>query len=128
MKRPNFISKDIGNVLIKGSCKEVSGGYDITAGGQDIWDQENGGYSKAIYPNDATSLPPEFPVNFPSTWVRLKRNDNIFTGFYSCDGKSWKEYGSCSIEMNKKLYLGLAVTSHNSNESAICKFRDISII
>jgi len=199
MQKLNFIGKDIGNVLKLGSTEKVTGGYDIIASGEDIWEKsdafhfayteqtgdfdliaqieslseahlytkaglmaresteydskhvfilvfpdnsprnnnnggyefqfrdEKGGSSEAIYPSDFVSLPPKFPVNFPNTWVRLKRNHNEFTAFYSCDGTHWKEYAKHSLEMNSKLCVGLALTSHNNNETTVCKFRNISI-
>jgi len=35
-----------------------------------------------------------FPVSFPDSWIRLKRDGNKFTGYTGTDGKSWKEYTS----------------------------------
>lgn len=98
--------------------------------------KNNGGYEfqyraakagemKAIYPASATGTP-EFPVNYPNTWIRLKRTGNVFTGFYSPDGKSWKVYTTFTLELSKKVYLGLAVTSHNTKETATAVFKDIS--
>ncbi|MEI7831348.1 MAG: hypothetical protein WCI31_16330 [Prolixibacteraceae bacterium] len=99
--------------------------------------KNNGGYEfqyraakagemKAIYPASATGAP-EFPANYPNTWIRLKRSGNIFTGFYSPDGKTWKVYTTYTLELSKKVYLGFAVTSHNTKETATALFRDISI-
>ncbi len=99
--------------------------------------KNNGGYEfqyraakagemKAIYPAKADGAP-EFPVNYPNTWIRLKRSGNEFTGFYSTDGKTWKEYTKYTLELPKKVYLGLAVTSHNTKESATAVFKDISL-
>lgn len=98
--------------------------------------KNNGGYEfqyraakagemKAIYPASATGTP-EFPVNYPNTWIRLKRTANVFTGFFSADGKSWKQYTSYTLELPKKIYLGLAVTSHNTKETSTAVFRDLS--
>jgi hypothetical protein len=80
---------------------------------------------KAIYPKSATGTP-EFPVKFPNTWIRLQRIGNDFTGFYSTDGKIWKIYTTYKMELPAKLYLGLAVTSHNPVHAASAKFRNIS--
>jgi hypothetical protein len=96
----------------------------------------NGGYEfqyraakdslmKAIYPKSATGTP-EFPVKFPNTWVRLQRAGNEFTGYYSTDGKTWKIYTTYKLELPQKIYLGLAVTSHNPVHAASVKFRNIS--
>ena len=88
---------------------------------------EQSGEMKAIYPESSVGEP-EFPVNYPNTWIRLKRVGKEFTGFYSPDGKTWKKYASYSMELSKKLYLGLAVTSHNSEKIATANFRNISMI
>jgi hypothetical protein len=100
--------------------------------------KNNGGYEfqyrlakagemKAIYPAKAEGAP-EFPANYPNTWIRLKRTGNVFTGFVSMDGKTWKTYTTFTLELPKKVYLGLAVTSHNTKESATAVFRDVTLI
>ena len=88
---------------------------------------EKAGEMKAIYPASSVGTPP-FPVSYPNTWIRLKRSGNEFTGFCSTDGKTWKIYTNFKLDLSKKIYLGLAVTSHNVKESvkAVCK--DISMI
>jgi hypothetical protein len=80
---------------------------------------------KAIYPKSATGTP-EFPVRFPNTWIRLQRVGNDFTGYYSTDGKTWKVYTTYKLMLPSKIYLGLAVTSHNPVHAASAKFRNIS--
>lgn len=80
---------------------------------------------KAIYPKSATGTP-EFPVRFPNTWIRLQRVGNDFTGYYSTDGKTWKVYTTYKLMLPTKIYLGLAVTSHNPVHAASVKFRNIS--
>jgi hypothetical protein len=80
---------------------------------------------KAIYPKSATGNP-EFPVKYPNTWIRLQRVGNDFTGYYSTDGKTWKTYTTYKLELPAKIYLGLAVTSHNPAHAVSAKFRNIS--
>jgi regulation of enolase protein 1 (concanavalin A-like superfamily) len=80
---------------------------------------------KAIYPKSSTGTP-EFPVNYPNTWIRLQRSGNNFTGFYSTDGKTWKVYTTFIMELPAKVYLGMAVTSHNPVHGVTAKFRNIS--
>jgi len=98
-----------------------NGGYEFQ------YRAEHDGGMKAIYPASAEGTP-EFPVNYPNTWIRLKRSGNEFTGFYSSDGKTWKAYATFNLELSQKIYLGLAVTSHNVKESATAVFKDISEI
>ena len=96
-----------------------NGGYEFQ------FRKEKAGEMKAIYPAKFDGVP-EFPVNYPNTWIRLKRVGNDFIGFFSADGKAWKPFTSFNMEISKKLYLGLAVTSHNTNGTATAVFRNIS--
>jgi hypothetical protein len=195
----SFKYADIGNPAIKGIVNVEKDGFNITAGGADIWgvkdefsftyvertgdfdlisriesltaanlytkaglmarenlragcrhiyfqvfsdnslrNKNNGGFEfqyrqvkdslmKAIYPKSFT-LTPEFPVSFPNTWIRLQRIKNDFTGYFSTDGKAWKPYTTFTMELPAKIYLGLAVTSHNTDKSSTAKFRDIAEI
>jgi len=87
---------------------------------------EKGGKMLAIYPAKAEGIA-EFPVNFPNTWIRLKRTGDEFTGYCSADGKTWKPYTTLTLTLAKKIYLGIAVTSHNTKEGATSVFRDITL-
>jgi regulation of enolase protein 1 (concanavalin A-like superfamily) len=98
-----------------------NGGYEFQ------YRQVKAGEMKAIYPAKFDGIP-EFPVNYPNTWIRLKRAGNNFTGFYSTDGMTWKIYTIFTMEISKKIFLGLAVTSHNTKESATAKFQNISFL
>lgn len=83
-----------------------------------------GGEMKAIYPKSAVGAP-EFPVAYPNTWIRLQRVKNDFTGYYSADGVTWKPFTTFTLELPSKIYLGFAVTSHNTSHNASAKFRNI---
>jgi hypothetical protein len=83
-----------------------------------------GGEMKAIYPARAEGTP-EFPVSYPNTWIRLQRSGDVFTGYYSLDGKSWKLYTTYTLKLPEKLYLGLAVTSHDAAKSTTAVFKDL---
>ncbi len=85
------------------------------------------GEMKAIYPAKSEGEP-EFPVTYPNTWIRLKRVGNEFTGFCSQDGQTWKKYTTFTMPLATKVYLGLAVTSHNTKETATAVFRNIALI
>lgn len=99
--------------------------------------KNNGGYEfqyrkvkagemKAIYPTRFEGTP-EFPVNYPNTWIRLKRSGDEFSGYYSTDGKTWKVYSAFTMKLAKKIYLGLAVTSHDTGKTAVASFKSIAI-
>jgi hypothetical protein len=96
-----------------------NGGYEFQ------YRQEKDSLMKAIYPKSYEGTP-EFPVEYPNTWIRLQRVKNEFTGYYSADGKTWKVYTTYTLELPPKIYLGLAVTSHNPNHTASAKFRNIA--
>jgi hypothetical protein len=87
---------------------------------------ERAGEMKAIYPERVEGNP-EFPVNFPNTWIRLKREGNLFTGFTSLDGTTWKKYTAFTIDLPEGVYVGLAVTSHNTNAVAKVVFSEVKI-
>ncbi len=203
MKKPvppgNFRISTIGNPTPKGKVVTKGNGFDITAGGADIWgtkdeftfvyientgdfdiaariegltaanlytkaglmaredltascrhiyfqvfpdnrarNHNNGGYEfqyrqqkdgemKAIYPANAEGTP-EFPVSYPNTWIRLQRTGDTFTGYFSTDGINWKVYTTHRLDLPSKVWLGLAVTSHNTSETTTAQFRDISEI
>jgi hypothetical protein len=102
------------------SRNKNNGGYEFQ------YRQQKGGEMKAIYPPKADGTP-DFPVNYPGTWIRLERKGNEFSGSWSTDGKTWKLYTTFTLELPEKVFLGLAVTSHNRNESATAVFKDVSI-
>lgn len=90
--------------------------------------EEAGGESVAIYPDDYTTEPPEFPVRYPNTWLRLKRSGDDFTAFYSTDGQSWKMYTQFSMKLPKEILLGIAVTSHEQDAATTAVLSDISLV
>jgi len=98
-----------------------NGGYEFQ------YRQTKAGEMKAVYPAKIDAAP-EFPVNYPNTWLRLKRAGNEFTGYYSADGKAWKVYTTYTMDLSEKVFLGLAVTSHNASESTTAVFKDISTL
>ena len=75
----------------------------------------HGAEMKAIYPDLKTSGN-QFDVAFPNTWIRLKRQGDVFESYFSNDDKIWSLYSSFTLNMPRKLLVGLAVTAHNSND------------
>jgi hypothetical protein len=69
-----------------------------------------------------------FPVNYPYTWLRLKRAGNNFTGFASLDGAQWSQLGAAAIVLPQSIYVGFAVSSRNTNTLATAAFRDFSVV
>jgi len=67
-----------------------------------------------------------FPASFPSQWLRLQRAGDLFTGFASQDGANWTTLGFVSVALSNRLYLGFAVSSHNTNQTATAQFHQFS--
>src|SRR6185369_343050 len=47
---------------------------------------------------------------FAPYWVRVVRSGNVFTGYTSADGVTWRQEGSTSFAMASTVYVGLAVS------------------
>ena len=81
-----------------------------------------GGGMKAIYP-DSLTAGNKFDVDYPNTWIRMKRSGDIFTTLISKDNKTWNEYTSFTLKLPNELYVGLVITSHDSGKFATAKFK-----
>jgi fibronectin type 3 domain-containing protein len=61
-------------------------------------------------------------------WVRLTRNGNVFSGYYSADGVTWTQIGgNITITMSANPLVGLAVTAHNSSHLCTSTFDNVSV-
>jgi Lamin Tail Domain/CotH kinase protein len=69
-----------------------------------------------------------FPVNYPDTWLRLKRSGNTFTGFAGFDGKNWTQLGSTTLALPSTIYFGFVASSHNTNTLTAATFRDLTTV
>ena len=67
-----------------------------------------------------------FPPNYPDTWIRLQRVDNLFTGFASRDGQHWMKLGSSAVGVPSTVYLGMALAARSTNTVASAQFREFS--
>ena len=76
--------------------------------------------------NGAAALSGSFPVNYPNTWLRLRRAGNQFTGYAGFDGENWTSLGSTTIAMPATVSLGFATSSHNTNQTTTAAFRDFA--
>ncbi|HEX5221186.1 MAG TPA: lamin tail domain-containing protein [Verrucomicrobiae bacterium] len=65
-----------------------------------------------------------FPVNYPDTWLRLRRTGNVFDGFASLDGQTWEFLGSSSIGMSNIVQVGLALAAGKTSTSTTAQFRN----
>ena len=60
-------------------------------------------------------------------WVRLLRQGSMFVAYESPDGQTWKEIGSQSIAMAATVYVGLAVTSHNTTALTTASISGVTV-
>ena len=64
-------------------------------------------------------------------WVKLERDvSGNFTAFHSTDGSTWVQVGDAApqnIQMSASVYIGLAVTSHNTDATCEAQFSNVSI-
>ncbi|MCI0540109.1 MAG: lamin tail domain-containing protein, partial [Verrucomicrobiales bacterium] len=65
------------------------------------------------------------PVNYPNTWLRLRRERHLFSGFASFDGQTWSSLGAVTLVITNRLFFGLAVTSRSTNQTARAEFREL---
>ncbi len=61
-------------------------------------------------------------------WLRLVRSGSTLTGYSSPDGVNWTETGAETISMNTDVYVGLALTSHDTAAAATAVFSNVSVV
>jgi hypothetical protein len=59
-------------------------------------------------------------------WVRLVRSGNTFTGYRSSNGTTWTQQGTMTNSMGSTVYVGLALTSHNSSSLCTALFDNVA--
>jgi len=60
-------------------------------------------------------------------WVRLERTaGGLVRAYYSPDGATWERFNLIQIRMDMPAYVGLAVTSHNTDLTCEAKFSNVS--
>ena len=60
-------------------------------------------------------------------WVKLVRSGDTFTGYVSADGQNWRRVDSVTIPMEKKIYVGLALSAHNNSALNSSLFDNVSV-
>ncbi len=65
--------------------------------------------------------------SFPE-WLRIVRNGNSFSGYYSDDGVSWTLYQNVSVPMSSPVEVGMFVTSHDDSNVASATFDNVSVV
>ena len=60
-------------------------------------------------------------------WVKLVRHGDIFDAYQSSDGSNWILFGTDTINMQKKIAIGMVVTAHTNADISEATFGNISI-
>ena len=63
----------------------------------------------------------------PPSWLRLARAGNTVTASVSADGTTWRTVGSTTVSMGTSVYVGLAVTSHNTSLRNTATFDSVTV-
>jgi hypothetical protein len=61
-------------------------------------------------------------------WLMLSRTGNVFTGYESTDGDTWRKIGSVELALPATLEAGLAVTSHRNGTLATGTFDHLEVV
>ena len=60
-------------------------------------------------------------------WVKLERTaGGLVRGYYSEDGATWERFDLIQVRMDMPAYIGLALTSHNTDLTCEAKFSNMS--
>lgn len=61
-------------------------------------------------------------ITYPSAYVRLTRQGNVFTGYSSPDGVNWTATGSVTLSLANMIYLGMAVSAESTSSTISAEF------
>jgi hypothetical protein len=76
--------------------------------------------------NAAAQSSGTFPVDYPNTWLRLRRGGTNFDGFASLDGQNWGSSAQASMAVPATLQVGFAASADSSGGAALsAQIRDI---
>jgi hypothetical protein len=59
-------------------------------------------------------------------WVKLVRSVNTFTAYRSPDGTNWTQQGTATFTLASTVYVGLALTSHDSSTLSTATFDNVT--
>ncbi len=75
----------------------------------------------------ASTASADGPETKPPHWLKLTRAGNLFRGYLSADGANWTAAGSVTVDLNKKISAGLALTAHNNSLLNSTLFENVSV-
>jgi Bacterial Ig domain/Right handed beta helix region len=77
--------------------------------------------------NGATTMQTAGVNGRPPYWLKVTRTGQLFTAFASANGSSWTSIGSETINLNRLVYVGLAVTSRAGKTLTTAKFANVTV-
>ena len=81
-----------------------------------------------LYSTMADSVMTQYLAGAP-LWLKLKREKNKFSGFFSNDGKDWKPLDTFyTLPMNELLLAGIAISGHSATNTASAEVEVISLV
>ena len=66
-------------------------------------------------------------VDDTSVWLKLVREGDNFTGYYSLDGETWQYTTSKTVSLNETVYVGLAASPHVTTANNIAQFSNLEL-
>ncbi len=105
----------------------------VTPGTSDVYPKDSpydvpyfGVHMQYNYAGDQSDGIPD-GYKLPNEWLKLTRQGDTFTSYYSNDGVSWVQFGKTSVSMNGSATVGLFVTSHNIGTTATAGFDHVQV-
>jgi len=109
---------------------------DLTPGSKDVYLVATRDHGVAFQWRDRPNFPaswtgasePSAPIVYP-IWLRIVRDGDAFTGWYSDGGESWERpsKNTHTLTMSEPVLVGICLTSHVSGVLARATFGDFSI-
>ena len=89
--------------------------------GNGVW------FGRRTATGDSSSSDSEAGITAPQ-WVKIERTvGGLVRAFYSADGNTWTQLGAPEpVTMDTPMYIGLALTSHNSGVACEAEFSNVS--
>ncbi|MEM6630472.1 MAG: discoidin domain-containing protein [Bacteroidota bacterium] len=61
-------------------------------------------------------------------WIKLVRNGNVISGYFSPNGTQWTFMDEVQVPMQTSIYVGIGVNSHNASSLATATFGNLQVI
>jgi regulation of enolase protein 1 (concanavalin A-like superfamily) len=116
-----------GGVMFRESLAANSAyAFGFASGEKGTWLQYRA--ASGVAATSAGSVPVNAPGEFShGFWLQIIREGNTFKSYISMDAFQWNQIGQVTLAMGADIYVGLAVTSHNTSALAWGMFDDVTL-